>query len=444
MSKHRNESTMYLGHLHDGHGHVFENMSIPLPQTYCQNLSSSHRRNKRGTYSDGGPWNLVVEDTILKPTSINTGIAGGSYYTGKLVCTPVGASIPVPSTNSAKIRNPAELEGAHAWANARKRLTKPEFSFVEPVIELKDFKLGALSSAKSLRNLLENPTARWKDLIPGYRELVSEVAEFINDKVRNLKRDPNGRFRLPGGRSVTKKSAEYYLAVQFGWVPLWNDVARFIRAAHNAGCKAEQLIKRNRREQYVTGVLHNESLSATEPVPGALGLILPHLHAFHFGSETASVTSTRRSLTWYKGTFVYALPQRNTTLPKYRKKLESALYRGWLPTPSDAYNLTPWSWMLDYFTETGDLFDAISSGVEDNLVAIGFWVMKTIESLDTTVVRGTYYGPGGSEHTFSTETDYIVKMKSRSQASPFGFGLASDSLNGFQKSILASLAITRA
>jgi hypothetical protein len=48
---------------------------------------------------------------------------------------------------------------------------------------------------------------------------------------------------------------------------------------------------------------------------------------------------------------------------------------GFQPTPSLIYNLTPWTWLIDYFTNLGDLYDNLSRGVEDRLIAEYFYLM---------------------------------------------------------------------
>lgn len=377
----------------------------------------------------------------FKPCSVSIPLPSGRHYLGQLVPGIGTGGFEKPTFYPD--RNPAELEGAHAWKKARKLLTQPDFSFVEPIVELKDFKHEILASVKSF-NALKNSGASWADLTLAVKNIVKDVRDGVRDLIKDTTTINNHRIILRDGKAMTKQAAEHYLSYNFAWAQLYRDICSFLDAAAKASSRAEDLIKYNNREQRIHGGLHNSTEGTEVPIERPLGTLLPHLNAFAFEGMQGKVVSKRTFMVWFTGYFVYQLPERKTSRPEYKKALSRALSSSGTLTPSVLYNLTPWTWLYDYFTETGNMFDAISSGVEDSLVATGFYVMKHEEVTTTTEISGTYFTNGdGDTQSFSCQSILNTKIKSRAIASPFGFGLTPEGTSAYQKSILYALGASR-
>jgi hypothetical protein len=102
------------------------------------------------------------------------------------------------------------------------------------------------------------------------------------------------------------------------------------------------------------------------------------------------------------------------------------------------WELTPWSWLADWFTNVGDVVANMSTGYAENLAAQYAYVMGTTQistcwdtSLNTK--QGVIHNSSGYTETY----------KHRVGASPFGFGLTSNDFSARQWSILAALGLSR-
>jgi hypothetical protein len=119
-------------------------------------------------------------------------------------------------------------------------------------------------------------------------------------------------------------------------------------------------------------------------------------------------------------------------------------------TPEVVWNLLPWSWLIDWFTNIGDIVSNASSNAVDNLTADYAYVMRTQETVTNyegwSVVNGTgtpassTYIPAGHYSSYGFNRSIT---KSRFAASPFGFGTTFNGLSSYQLGIVAALGISR-
>jgi hypothetical protein len=104
-------------------------------------------------------------------------------------------------------------------------------------------------------------------------------------------------------------------------------------------------------------------------------------------------------------------------------------------TPEVLWNLTPWTWMLDWFGNVGDILRNISILGQDSMVMQYGYMMehKTIHRIHKCV---DYYGQ-------PVRTEFHYETKRRVPATPYGFGLNQQSLTTAQAAILAALGMSR-
>jgi hypothetical protein len=109
-------------------------------------------------------------------------------------------------------------------------------------------------------------------------------------------------------------------------------------------------------------------------------------------------------------------------------------------TPGAIWNLAPWSWAADWFSNAGDVLQNLDSWIIDGLVVRYGYMMET------TIVRDTYtmVGPTGYPGN-PLASDVIVESitKQRLKSSPYGFGLTWDTLSPRQIAIATSLGLSR-
>jgi hypothetical protein len=144
---------------------------------------------------------------------------------------------------------------------------------------------------------------------------------------------------------------------------------------------------------------------------------------------------------WFSGAFTYHMAIDPVTMDTVKGRsgpLRKLL--GFELTPDMIWNLTPWSWAIDWVTNTGDVISNLQSWTQDGMVLRWGYVMEHTISRNTfTFVGPTGWLIGGSPPsvTFTTE------VKQRRRATPFGFGLKYGEFSNRQKAILAALGISR-
>jgi hypothetical protein len=114
-------------------------------------------------------------------------------------------------------------------------------------------------------------------------------------------------------------------------------------------------------------------------------------------------------------------------------------------TPATLWNLAPWTWLLDWFTNLGTVTQNLSDLDWSNVLLDYAYLtlqVKAVASMSVTLPPS--WSAGRMTSTHSTIAHYVTSVeKVREQASPVGFSVSWDGLSPFQLSILAALGMTR-
>jgi len=274
-----------------------------------------------------------------------------------------------------------------------------------------------------------------RDGIPHY---VGATLERVTDQAR----------KSLTGKQVSHSVGDEFLNLQFGWTPLMNDLKKFVQGTLDAYERLAQYERDagrivRRRFSFPT---REEVLSVTESSVGTGGFYaqrnLPNLSPA--GSDTTCVVvRTIVQRRWFSGAFVYFLPSGYDS----RSALDGlALYAreilGLELTPEVIWNLTPWTWAADWFSNFGDVFSTLSRVTGEQLVVLYGYMMEHTIVKDTHTKKNpndVYVGTSSGVGSF----DLITETKMRRRANPFGFGLSWSGLSPYQLSVLAALGITR-
>lgn len=286
------------------------------------------------------------------------------------------------------------------------------------------------------------PTGEAYDLA----NLLGELREGIPKASSLLQTFRSESFKKSAGRetvkSLSKAGASDYLAYQFAVRPLAGEVKDFARTVSSAGRLWDQymrdsgrLIKRRRAEP----VVHTTNVvDMGNPYP------LPYLNNYYYQPGAKSRmrlqrverTSTRR---WFVAAYKYWLPA--NPLGRYVSQANHVL--GTTLDVGDLYALTPWSWMLNWFTDANVLAKNIDLFTTDHLVMPWCYVMehKTSEIEYVWSGRDIYNCLPKKDVTFRQV--FRTETKHRIPASPYGFSLNWDGFSPSQLAILGALGITR-
>jgi hypothetical protein len=108
--------------------------------------------------------------------------------------------------------------------------------------------------------------------------------------------------------------------------------------------------------------------------------------------------------------------------------------------PEVVWNLTPWSWVVDWFVDLGQIMSNASRLSEDGLVLrYGYLMSHTVDEDLRTAVNARFSGGDISPVTTIARRE----TKERVKATPFGFGLNTLDFTAKQWAILYALGLTK-
>jgi hypothetical protein len=155
------------------------------------------------------------------------------------------------------------------------------------------------------------------------------------------------------------------------------------------------------------------------------------------GGTLITITTTKQEFK-FSGAFRYSIPK--GSFPREIAELDR-LY-GVKPGVSTAWELLPFSWLVDYFAPVGGVLSNMDAFLQDGLVMPFGYLMCTTTVVIEEIWRGSLTDPDGRLTGVEVATLIEKTRKQRIPASPFGFGILAGDLNPKQKSILAALGMS--
>jgi hypothetical protein len=276
---------------------------------------------------------------------------------------------------------------------------------------------------------------------------VADVSTFLGELLRE------GLPALVGAATwrdrtdnIRKNAGGEYLNVQFGWQPLVseiNSIAKAITHTDSVLAQVERDAGRVVRRQYNVPMTREADLVGS-PQPGAAlfaaqyGAFLPDSYSPESIVLVKSTTRERR----FSGAFTYHMPTgyySRSALAGLASRAEILL--GVSPTPETLWNLGPWSWAVDWVSNTGDVISNITDAATYGLVLVYGYMMEHTISKYTYTLSGS--GLRSELPQSSSQLVLVRETKKRVKASPFGFGVTLEGLNPYQLSIISALGISR-
>ncbi len=345
---------------------------------------SNHRYDDYPRYRSGGPWYLRKTDiSAVAPKVKVTNAAGTSILWYGEACTRHFGDNPTPP--------PTVSDGS----------------------------MDAMGASGMSRVLPTNPNA----------EILNSLAELFRDGVPKLAGVSSWEERTNAARAAGSE----YLNYEFGWKPLVSDiqkVAGSVKDSHAILKRFQDDSDRVLRRRY------DYPATTSTVVQSGSGYGYPSDSSLMWTGQTVVRRTTER---WFEGAFMYHIPggaEYISGIQEYISKADK-LY-GVSPTPEVVWNATPWSWAVDWFSNTGDVIKNLSNLGKDGL-ALHYGYMMSQEVVEqrtdaSTVQNGRMYGS-----TLVTRTT----VKQRRTANPYGFGLSGLATTVNQKAVVAAIAATR-
>lgn len=363
-----------------------------------ETVSVGHPRNRHtGRYESGGPFFTVKIDPGFSPRIVRLeGLKSGELfkYSGPIV-------IPFPASGYSGFSIPSQD------SSYLDKYGTEAISIVDPT----------------------NPNA----------DTGVALGEILHDR----------RLSLPGIQSwqrrteVAKAAGGEYLSAVFGWLPLVRD----IKNTHQSIKDGNRII-----ENYsaASGTLVHREFAFDDIVSEQETLVTTSARCVY--SASANVTAfndppvpmlkKRKSTTsrWFSGSFTYSASDASSVGRCLGLESEFDKLYGLTLTPDVLWELAPWSWAIDWFSNAGDVIKNVTNLGLAGLVMKYGYIMEETSIVDTYSMPATgLTGISGAPPVATVK--YTVKR--RREANPFGFGVTWEGLSPTQLAITAALGITR-
>jgi hypothetical protein len=245
-----------------------------------------------------------------------------------------------------------------------------------------------------------------------------------------------------------------YLNAQFGWIPLLNDLRGIAKALTFASYGLYQPAGATHRErkEKPTELIRSENLTgafvaiATGDYADPLELKDPAGRGVITGSFLRADISTLVQATrkrWFEGEFVY-IPEAGFDATKYNDRLATLMKTD--ITPSDLWQLAPWSWLVDWTTDIGGAIEAAETATSNRILSTYAYAMESIEQKKT-VMLSNISGENSDSYYIGPPRVFCqweTISRRRIRANPFGFNVNPEvNLEPGQLAILAALGLKK-
>lgn len=247
--------------------------------------------------------------------------------------------------------------------------------------------------------------------------------------------------------NLLKAAGDEYLNAVFGWFPLIHEVKDTASAAAWSSRIAKQY-KRDEGKNVRRSYSFDTVTTSTGPVKVGQGAAsIPGPASFNDfeepreGGDILLETSVSKRKK-FVGCFTYALPSETHSFRGVMDAGSQADHLlGTALTPSVLWELAPWSWAVDWFSNTGEVINNVTMFGQYGLVMrYGYMMEHSIEKRTYTLTDAALYGAAGKT---VGPLSFVRETKVRTPANPFGFGVGWEGLSPTQLAITAALGITR-
>lgn len=270
----------------------------------------------------------------------------------------------------------------------------------------------------------------------------ANVAAFLGE---TLERTPSLFIStLQSRASFFKSLGSDYLNVEFGWKPFVADLKEICYAITHQ----EEILKQWKRDAgklIRRGYTFPVEETVTEGVEVGSHRAFPSVSSqFYTGTSTGNRTYRRviRTKKWFSGAFVYHTGFGDGIIAEGSEWYRNAQHLlGISLTPDVLWQITPWSWLTDWFWNFGDILTNVRAFAFDGLVMpYGYAMWETVGTTTYRLDQSNAY-VGGKE--FHGRVVVRVTMQKRVPATPFGFDVSIGDLSPRQIAILAALGMSR-
>lgn len=232
-----------------------------------------------------------------------------------------------------------------------------------------------------------------------------------------------------------------YLNYVFGIAPLLADMSAYAKSSETTK-EFNDLLRRNNGKAIRRGLTLGKS-SDTTRTTFSNGSVSPAPNgARNWTTGAKGLDTTVSNEMWFSARYrVDCPPVSDGFFHNLKEGLDAY---GVTPNAITTWQLTPWSWLLDWVVNFDDLFTNISFIGRKGVNLQYGYVMATTTVEKKWWFNGSYKPTGpASSAPLSFEWSQTTITKQRCKATPLGFGVTYNGLTSSQKGILAALGISR-
>lgn len=247
--------------------------------------------------------------------------------------------------------------------------------------------------------------------------------------------------------------ADNFLNHSFGWAPFLGDLAKMFNVWQESFNLIAQLVQENNKWVHKKAILDETNTTRL------IGRVY-NPSIMNFGDDIQRMCKTKvvdgisckgicdvweieESRVWATGEFKFYRPEFDMDHPDNNSYI-SAIQRlmtlyGVRITPTLIYKVTPWTWLIDWFTSFGKFINRVDDFIVDGIIAQNLCIMRRTER--KVVKQSTIFGPNGD---IVLKWERFRTIKARKIAdSPYGFDQPWNTLTPRQLAILAAVGLTQ-
>lgn len=246
---------------------------------------------------------------------------------------------------------------------------------------------------------------------------------------------------------LARSAGSEYLNYQFGWRPLVEEILQVGNAARHSRdiCKQYQRDEGRNVRRTFEFPIEEITTSSTSSSNGARWEMEGSDLSSSFRGKLGATLTTSQSYSsrrWFSGAFTYALPSRTDS---FRRMLgygsEADKLFGITLSPDVVWELTPWSWAVDWFSNAGDVIhNATQFGLAGLVMRYGYMMGETSHAVTNSLDHMNLIG---SETNGMPNSSSFRVEKTRTPANAFGFGFTGADLSPTQVAITVALGLTK-
>jgi len=279
-------------------------------------------------------------------------------------------------------------------------------------------------------------------------DLANDLVEIYHGQLPKLP----GRTLWQEKTRIANSVGHEYLNKEFGWDPLVSDIRDASYAAANSHKLMEAYVNNSGKEVRRVHAFTPTATVSTVDVGTSDGYLGGNTSGFgisvdgsrsipHLIKQTQTLTEY-----WFSGCFTYFIPP----VHKHSKfglsgiaEKASHLF-GVELTPNTVWQVAPWTWAIDWFSNTGQIISILSDMATDGLVLKYGYIMEHVfQEVTYSLDRPSRFKDSSGAYIPATPVRTYYESKRRQAATPFGFEIGWQNLSPRQLAITAALGLVR-